>query len=285
MSSAVLTLSKTVGCSSTSPCVIFSSSQSYYLHLCFSLPIFHLVVLALSIPQSVLSPPLVSLCRPLVVAAVLCWDGGQHWTSWSLSRGSEWCLVRQQGDFPLSWITSTLLILVWLFITPRPRDRGLIYLLGASHLSHGPYLLCDIEVIELQPAVLITRFWAVCRSASQQGKVQVLGHSQLASDRDCLYGKCSAEWEKVKDPLQDYCVSERWGARPTVHTVQDVICLITDNESPSSFCITCCTVVFLNPLCMQAMFCLCSSCLNSFSVVCVSAIIPSRLFSMLSGTE
>ena len=78
---------------------------------------------------------------------------------------------------------STFLTHVWLFITSRPRDKKThLPPKKPSHSSRGPYLLRDIEVIELPPAVLITRACAVCRGVRQarQGssaRTQLVTHS------------------------------------------------------------------------------------------------------------
>lgn len=57
----------------------------------------------------------------------------------------------------------------------------------SPHSSHGPYLVCDIKVTELQPAVLITMVCGigglggggVVGLLGGEGKVQVLGHGRF----------------------------------------------------------------------------------------------------------
>lgn len=83
----------------------------------------------------------------------------------------------------------------------------------SPHSSHGPYLVCDIKVTELQPAVLIKMVCAIggggvvcvsggCSVARARFKCSdTVGFSQLL----CR----SSERGKVWPPLGDYSLSER----------------------------------------------------------------------------
>ena len=207
--------------------------------------------------------------------AWLCWDWARCWASCSPSTGTGGFWEKAAGR--LSFCLSnchTFLTQSSSSLRPcRPRDTGLICL-SKSH-SFIPLTLSPARYWSdwTLPRVLIWRDSPFFRGIWQRGSsawTQSVSRSfraGLSSWEFCVGGE-------VKDPLRDYSVRRRetdstLSPRCSLPHYRKWILLFLLYER--------CTVVFFKPLCIQVMFCLCSSCLV-LSLRCLHCHHPPQAF-------